>query len=53
MFGANLLIWNAVICWSGSIHDAGILNKSRLCEFMNENHENNQILLNMILSPDM
>ncbi len=47
------LIWNAVICWPGSTHDARIINDSRLCEFMNENHEDNNTLLNMILSPDM
>ena len=41
---ANLLIWNAVIRWLGSTHDARILNESRLCEFMNGNHDNNIIL---------
>ncbi len=44
MCDANLLIWNAVIRWPESTHDARILNESRFCEFMNGNHDSNIIL---------
>ncbi len=43
MCDANRLIWNAIIRWPGSTHEARI-NESRLFEFLNGNHENNIIL---------